>query len=109
MVISLFFFFFLMIRRPPRSTLFPYTTLFRSSVTFSKLFGGGQAFMKLTDAENTNESGIDIVASPPGKKLQNILLLCGLELEDSEQEREGGEGLFSSGEQEDVRQFFAWG
>src|SRR5277367_6933485 len=28
--ISLFFFFFLMIRRPPRSTLFPYTTLFRS-------------------------------------------------------------------------------
>src|SRR5215216_907487 len=30
-VMSLFFFFFLMIRRPPRSTLFPYTTLFRSS------------------------------------------------------------------------------
>src|SRR5437762_13510449 len=32
------YFFFLMIRRPPRTTLFPYTTLFRSS----KLFGGGQ-------------------------------------------------------------------
>src|SRR3954449_7364563 len=31
--IILFFFFFLMIRRPPRSTLFPYTTLFRSSHT----------------------------------------------------------------------------
>src|SRR5690348_17456065 len=30
LVLSLFFFFFLMIRRPPRSTLFPYTTLFRS-------------------------------------------------------------------------------
>src|SRR6266540_5696055 len=30
MMIFLFFFFFLMIRRPPRSTLFPYTTLFRS-------------------------------------------------------------------------------
>src|SRR5688572_33330229 len=29
---SLFFFFFLMIRRPPRSTLFPYTTLFRSAI-----------------------------------------------------------------------------
>src|SRR5256885_12126386 len=29
----MFFFFFLMIRRPPRSTLFPYTTLFRSSLT----------------------------------------------------------------------------
>ena len=47
------------------------------SVTFTKLFGGGQAFMRLTDAENLNESGIDIVASPPGKKLQNILLLSG--------------------------------
>ncbi len=47
------------------------------SVTFTKLFGGGQAFMKLTDQENTAESGIDIVASPPGKKLQNILLLSG--------------------------------
>src|SRR5437588_11914253 len=31
-IFSLFFFFFLMIRRPPRSTLFPYTTLFRSSI-----------------------------------------------------------------------------
>src|SRR5256885_2696457 len=30
MIITMFFFFFLMIRRPPRSTLFPYTTLFRS-------------------------------------------------------------------------------
>src|SRR5438034_11821715 len=30
LLFSLFFFFFLMIRRPPRSTLFPYTTLFRS-------------------------------------------------------------------------------
>src|SRR5260370_19520019 len=29
---SIFFFFFLMIRRPPRSTLFPYTTLFRSNI-----------------------------------------------------------------------------
>src|SRR6266550_7569026 len=32
MILTLFFFFFLMIRRPPRSTLFPYTTLFRSRV-----------------------------------------------------------------------------
>src|SRR6266404_7772958 len=30
----IFFFFFLMIRRPPRSTLFPYTTLFRSGTSF---------------------------------------------------------------------------
>jgi chromosome segregation protein len=45
--------------------------------TFSKLFGGGQAFMRLTDQENAQESGIDVVASPPGKKLQNVLLLSG--------------------------------
>src|SRR5438270_7544365 len=32
------FFFFLMIRRPPRSTLFPYTTLFRSIINFSGLY-----------------------------------------------------------------------
>src|SRR5258707_4533100 len=32
-VIPLFLFFFLMIRRPPRSTLFPYTTLFRSTIS----------------------------------------------------------------------------
>jgi chromosome segregation protein len=47
------------------------------SKTFSKLFGGGQAFMRLTDPENSAESGIDVVASPPGKKLQNVLLLSG--------------------------------
>jgi chromosome segregation protein len=45
--------------------------------TFSKLFGGGQAFMRLTDQENSAESGLDVVASPPGKKLQNVLLLSG--------------------------------
>ena len=47
------------------------------SATFVKLFGGGQAFMKLTDETNSAESGIDLVASPPGKKLQNVLLLSG--------------------------------
>jgi chromosome segregation protein len=46
-------------------------------LTFTKLFNGGQAFMRLTDEENAAESGIDIVASPPGKKLQNVLLLSG--------------------------------
>jgi chromosome segregation protein len=45
--------------------------------TFRKLFGGGHAFMRLTDLENSAESGIDVVASPPGKKLQNVLLLSG--------------------------------
>ena len=45
--------------------------------TFTKLFGGGHAFMRLTDEENSAESGIDVVASPPGKRLQNVLLLSG--------------------------------
>jgi len=45
--------------------------------TFTKLFGGGSAEMRLTDESNANDSGIDIVASPPGKRLQNVLLLSG--------------------------------
>ncbi|MGA2889410.1 MAG: chromosome segregation protein SMC [Terracidiphilus sp.] len=44
---------------------------------FARLFQGGQAFLRVTDAENQAESGLDIVASPPGKKLQNVLLLSG--------------------------------
>ncbi len=44
---------------------------------FRRLFGGGHAFMRLTDEENSAESGIDVVASPPGKKLQSVLLLSG--------------------------------
>ena len=47
------------------------------SQVFTRLFHGGQAFLKLTDTENSAESGLDIVASPPGKKLQNVLLLSG--------------------------------
>lgn len=44
---------------------------------FRTLFGGGQGEMRLTDEANLAESGIDILASPPGKKLQNIALLSG--------------------------------
>jgi chromosome segregation protein len=44
---------------------------------FLTLFGGGTCEMRLTDEENVTESGIDIVASPPGKRLQNVLLLSG--------------------------------
>src|SRR5947209_1906462 len=46
-------------------------------LTFRKLFGGGHAFMRLTDEENSPDSGIDVIAQPPGKKLQNVLLLSG--------------------------------
>jgi chromosome segregation protein len=44
---------------------------------FLTLFGGGTGEMRLTDQENLAESGIDIICSPPGKRLQNVLLLSG--------------------------------
>jgi chromosome segregation protein len=44
---------------------------------FVRLFQGGQALLRITDEENQAESGLDIVVSPPGKKLQNVLLLSG--------------------------------
>ena len=44
---------------------------------FRTLFGGGTGEMRLTDEANAAESGIEIVASPPGKRLQNVLLLSG--------------------------------
>jgi chromosome segregation protein len=47
------------------------------ATVFTRLFHGGHAFLRLTDAENQAESGLDIVASPPGKKMQNVLLLSG--------------------------------
>ena len=44
---------------------------------FGVLFNGGVGEMRLTDQDQSHESGIDIVAQPPGKKLQNVLLLSG--------------------------------
>ena len=45
--------------------------------TFKELFGGGNADLKLTDPNNILETGIEIVASPPGKSLKSISLLSG--------------------------------
>jgi chromosome segregation protein len=45
--------------------------------TFTTLFGGGRAGLVLIDQENDPESGIDIIAQPPGKRLQNVMLLSG--------------------------------
>ncbi len=44
---------------------------------FLELFGGGRGEMTLLEAEDVLEAGIEIVAQPPGKRLQNILLLSG--------------------------------
>ena len=44
---------------------------------FARLFGGGRAHLELTDAEDPLQAGIEIYASPPGKKLQILSLLSG--------------------------------
>jgi len=44
---------------------------------FTQLFGGGKAYLKFTDETDPLQAGLDIFASPPGKKLQNLNLLSG--------------------------------
>jgi chromosome segregation protein len=47
------------------------------TTAFHTIFGGGTAEMRLTEPDSSGDAGIDIVASPPGKRLQNVLLLSG--------------------------------
>jgi chromosome segregation protein len=47
------------------------------AIAFQSLFGGGTGEMRLSEPDSSGEAGIDIVAQPPGKRLQNILLLSG--------------------------------
>ena len=47
------------------------------SQIFKELFGGGNAKLQLTESEDPLEAGVEIVAEPPGKKLQSITLLSG--------------------------------
>jgi chromosome segregation protein len=47
------------------------------SEVFIELFSGGRAELQLTEKENILETGIEIIAQPPGKKLQNLSLLSG--------------------------------
>ncbi len=47
------------------------------SKVFKELFGGGKADLELVDEENILETGIKIIAQPPGKKLQNMMQLSG--------------------------------
>jgi len=47
------------------------------TTAFHTIFGGGTAEMRLTEPDSSGDAGIDVVASPPGKRLQNVLLLSG--------------------------------
>lgn len=47
------------------------------SIVFKELFGGGYAELKLTDPKDLLNTGVDIIAQPPGKKLQHLGLLSG--------------------------------
>src|SRR5699024_11345179 len=46
-------------------------------VVFKELFGGGYAELSLSDPENLLDTGVDIIARPPGKKLRSLSLLSG--------------------------------
>ncbi len=55
-----------------------YTVINRNfAVAFQALFGGGTGEMRLTEPDSSGDAGIDVVAQPPGKRLQNVLLLSG--------------------------------
>ena len=47
------------------------------ATAFHTLFGGGTGEMRLTEPDSSGEAGIDVVVQPPGKRLQNVLLLSG--------------------------------
>ncbi len=47
------------------------------AVVFEQLFGGGRAELKLTDPSNLLDTGVEIIAQPPGKRLQHLGLLSG--------------------------------
>ena len=44
---------------------------------FTSLFGGGEAYLELTESDDPLDAGLEIMASPPGKKMQNLGLLSG--------------------------------
>src|SRR5882762_289577 len=70
------FFFFLMIRRPPRSTLFPYTTLFRSArgrEGFEDLVGAGELFQCLAVARIRFEHAAAQLAEHEGEERGRVL------------------------------------
>src|SRR5258707_12890458 len=79
---SLSFFFFLMIRRPPRSTLFPYTTLFRSYLIVDSGHAGGTSWTWTLSASHTVYICIEERSEEHTSELQSRqYLVCRLLLE----------------------------
>src|SRR2546422_11628959 len=77
-----FFFFFLMIRRPPRSTLFPYTTLFRSiEVTEYVLDHQRQVFLVLAQRRQMNVEDVQRSEEHTSELQSRLHLVCRLLLE----------------------------
>src|SRR5437879_12597315 len=72
----LFFFFFLMIRRPPRSTLFPYTTLFRSRTVCA-----GAGLIESGSTPSTNAAGKTRSEEHTSELQSPMYLVCRLLLE----------------------------
>src|ERR1700740_3662257 len=64
-------------RRSRSWTWFHVRNSSRRLTASTTIFGGGTAEMRLTEPDSSGDAGIDVVASPPGKRLQNILLLSG--------------------------------
>src|SRR2546429_3151918 len=80
----IYFFFFLMIRRPPRSTLFPYTTLFRSAGTVMDLLTGALSFVRnrLESKPAATDTTLRLRSEEHTSELQSRLhLVCRLLLE----------------------------
>src|SRR5438045_9542303 len=94
-VLLLFYFFFLMIRRPPRSTLFPYTTLFRSTVNNVNDVPVAVADSRTVN-EDTSNDALTVLANDTGlrseehtSELQSLRhLVCRLLLEKKKKTRE---------------------
>src|SRR2546422_6358740 len=68
----LFFFFFLMIRRPPRSTLFPYTTLFRSPDFYKAAVANSGCHDNRMDKASWNEQWMGYPVGPQYAECSNI-------------------------------------
>src|SRR2546428_8747878 len=67
-----YFFFFLMIRRPPRSTLFPYTTLFRSQVEAGGV-GEHEAPCAVREARTVGHVGLEVASALPDQVVAHVI------------------------------------